>query len=114
VVGRLADRHGIRVQLRPSRAQTGTTSLVMLPDTVTYTAVEAAPDEGPVALPYSPEEAPHFAAVAAITAETVARRGHGVYETWDEPANDAMSRFLHREERRRQTTRGEHEDPSPS
>jgi signal transduction histidine kinase len=114
VVGRLADRHGIRVQLRPSREQTGTTSLVMLPDTVTYTAVEAVPDEGPVALPYSPEEAPRFAAVAAITAETVARRGHAVYETWDEPSNDAMSRFLQREERRRQTTRGEHEDPSPS
>ena len=31
VVGRLADRHGIRVQLRPSGEQAGTTSLVMLP-----------------------------------------------------------------------------------
>ncbi|WP_053171473.1 nitrate- and nitrite sensing domain-containing protein, partial [Streptomyces sp. SBT349] len=31
VVGRLAERHGIRVQLRPSGEQTGTTSLVMLP-----------------------------------------------------------------------------------
>ncbi|WP_241562757.1 nitrate- and nitrite sensing domain-containing protein [Streptomyces hoynatensis] len=31
VVGRLAARHGIRVQLRPAGEQTGTTSLVMLP-----------------------------------------------------------------------------------
>ncbi|MFF8593205.1 nitrate- and nitrite sensing domain-containing protein [Streptomyces sp. NPDC015220] len=36
VVGRLADRHGIRVQLRPSGEQAGTTSLVMLPDAITH------------------------------------------------------------------------------
>ncbi|MFF2850392.1 nitrate- and nitrite sensing domain-containing protein [Streptomyces sp. NPDC058001] len=36
VVGRLADRHGIRVQLRPSGEQAGTTSLVMLPDVITH------------------------------------------------------------------------------
>ncbi|MEV7392982.1 MULTISPECIES: nitrate- and nitrite sensing domain-containing protein [unclassified Streptomyces] len=36
VVGRLADRHGIRVQLRPSSAESGTTSLVMLPGTITW------------------------------------------------------------------------------
>ncbi|MFB7913096.1 nitrate- and nitrite sensing domain-containing protein [Streptomyces sp. NPDC056061] len=35
VVGRLSDRHGIRVQLRPSGEQAGTTSLVMLPDSIT-------------------------------------------------------------------------------
>ncbi|UGY93787.1 nitrate- and nitrite sensing domain-containing protein [Streptomyces gobiensis] len=35
VVGRLADRHGIRVQLRPSGEQAGTTSLVMLPEAIT-------------------------------------------------------------------------------
>ncbi|GAB2940209.1 nitrate- and nitrite sensing domain-containing protein [Streptomyces mayteni] len=35
VVGRLSLRHGIRVQLRPSGEQSGTTSLVMLPDTLT-------------------------------------------------------------------------------
>ncbi len=35
VVGRLADRHGIRVQLRPSGEQAGTTSLVMLPEPIT-------------------------------------------------------------------------------
>ncbi|MFF7727521.1 nitrate- and nitrite sensing domain-containing protein [Streptomyces sp. NPDC008001] len=36
VVGRLAARHGIRVQLRPSGEQAGTTSLVMLPDRITH------------------------------------------------------------------------------
>ncbi len=36
VVGRLAMRHGIRVQLRPSGEQAGTTSLVMLPDAITH------------------------------------------------------------------------------
>jgi hypothetical protein len=36
VVGRLADRHNIRVQLRPSGEQAGTTSLVMLPDAITH------------------------------------------------------------------------------
>ncbi|MCF6526583.1 nitrate- and nitrite sensing domain-containing protein [Streptomyces sp. JJ36] len=36
VVGRLADRHGIRVQLRPSGEQAGTTSLVMLPEDLTH------------------------------------------------------------------------------
>lgn len=35
VVGRLAGRHGIRVQLRPSGEQAGTTSLVMLPEPIT-------------------------------------------------------------------------------
>ncbi|RAJ63423.1 signal transduction histidine kinase [Streptomyces sp. Amel2xB2] len=35
VVGRLADRHGIRVQLRPSGQQVGTTCLVMLPAGIT-------------------------------------------------------------------------------
>ncbi|SOD67963.1 Signal transduction histidine kinase [Streptomyces zhaozhouensis] len=36
VVGRLAARHGIRVQLRPSGEQSGTTSLVMLPEAITH------------------------------------------------------------------------------
>ncbi|WP_369227690.1 nitrate- and nitrite sensing domain-containing protein [Streptomyces sp. R39] len=36
VVGRLADRHGIRVQLRPAAGGSGTTSLVMLPGTITW------------------------------------------------------------------------------
>ncbi|GAA3744858.1 hypothetical protein GCM10023082_46930 [Streptomyces tremellae] len=48
VVGRLAARHGIRVQLRPSGEQAGTTSLVMLPDAITHGGGGEAPaaDEG--------------------------------------------------------------------
>jgi signal transduction histidine kinase len=48
VVGRLADRHGIRVQLRPSGEQAGTTSLVMLPDAITHGGggEAAAPEQG--------------------------------------------------------------------
>ncbi|MEV3875400.1 nitrate- and nitrite sensing domain-containing protein [Streptomyces sp. NPDC049906] len=45
VVGRLADRHGVRVQLRPSGEQAGTTSLVMLPAALTSGAAPA--DPGP-------------------------------------------------------------------
>ncbi|MEU1667695.1 ATP-binding protein [Streptomyces sparsogenes] len=36
LVGRLSQRHGIRVQLRPSNDYDGTTSLVMLPDAITH------------------------------------------------------------------------------
>ncbi|MGW8380783.1 nitrate- and nitrite sensing domain-containing protein [Streptomyces sp. ODS28] len=36
VVGRLAGRHSIRVQLRPAGKSTGTTSLVMLPEEITH------------------------------------------------------------------------------
>ncbi len=35
VVGRLAERHGVRVQLRPSGESAGTTSLVMMPEHLT-------------------------------------------------------------------------------
>ncbi|WP_328752282.1 nitrate- and nitrite sensing domain-containing protein [Streptomyces sp. NBC_00285] len=42
VVGRLADRHGIRVQLRPSDGGQGITALAMLPDTITYRSPGAA------------------------------------------------------------------------
>ena len=88
VVGRLADRHGIRVQLRPSGEQKGTTSSVMLPDTVTYAATESVPVDGIAGVPASPEGAPNSTAFAAIIAESVAGRGHGTYEAWDEQGAD--------------------------
>ncbi|WP_093771505.1 nitrate- and nitrite sensing domain-containing protein [Streptomyces sp. yr375] len=50
VVGRLAERHGIRVQLRPSGERTGTTSLVMLPDTVAEPSPDALPDSDTLGL----------------------------------------------------------------
>ncbi|MFF2077021.1 nitrate- and nitrite sensing domain-containing protein [Kitasatospora sp. NPDC058162] len=45
VVGRLSQRHDIRVQLRPSGESAGTTSLVMLPPFVTSSAVAPEPEE---------------------------------------------------------------------
>ncbi|GAA1416687.1 nitrate- and nitrite sensing domain-containing protein [Kitasatospora putterlickiae] len=45
VVGRLSQRHDIRVQLRPSGESAGTTSLVMLPPFVTQMAAEPEPEE---------------------------------------------------------------------
>ena len=62
VVSRLAHRHGIRVQLRPSAARSGTTSLVMLPMSVTDQALpdfdtlalrEKVPEQRPVEDPFS-------------------------------------------------------------
>ncbi|MET7686891.1 nitrate- and nitrite sensing domain-containing protein [Streptomyces sp. NPDC005483] len=50
VVGRLADRHGIRVQLRPSEEGQGTTALAMLPDTITYRGTAAESDIDTMAL----------------------------------------------------------------
>ncbi|MER7708922.1 nitrate- and nitrite sensing domain-containing protein [Kitasatospora sp. NPDC097605] len=45
VVGRLSQRHDIRVQLRPSGESAGTTSLVMLPPFITQMAVAPEPEE---------------------------------------------------------------------
>ncbi|MBL1069193.1 nitrate- and nitrite sensing domain-containing protein [Streptomyces sp. 7-21] len=45
VVGRLAERHGIRIQLRPSGEQQGTTALVMLPEAITHGGGDEAPPE---------------------------------------------------------------------
>nr|BFD93402.1 nitrate- and nitrite sensing domain-containing protein [Kitasatospora sp. Xyl93] len=45
VVGRLSQRHDVRVQLRPSGESAGTTSLVMLPPFVTQSGAAPEPDE---------------------------------------------------------------------
>ncbi|WP_316526132.1 sensor histidine kinase [Kitasatospora brasiliensis] len=45
VVGRLSQRHDVRVQLRPSGESAGTTSLVMLPAFVTQSGAAPEPDE---------------------------------------------------------------------
>jgi signal transduction histidine kinase len=61
VVGRLADRHGIRVQLRPSGEQAGTTSLVMLPDLITHgggEVLDVAPADNFTVPPVAPEPLP--------------------------------------------------------
>ncbi|WP_078655833.1 nitrate- and nitrite sensing domain-containing protein [Streptomyces fulvoviolaceus] len=113
VVGRLADRHGIRVQLRPSREQTGTTSLVMLPHTIIQGAAEttafgeaAFGDPTDFAAGSLDEAQQHFAALAAATAEPPTGAGFGRHEAWDQPATDPMGRFLQREELRRHAEPG--------
>ncbi|WP_370098478.1 nitrate- and nitrite sensing domain-containing protein [Streptacidiphilus sp. MAP12-20] len=45
VVGRLAERHGVRVQLRPSGESAGTTSLVMMPEQLTQLVRVGEPEE---------------------------------------------------------------------
>ncbi|MET4926826.1 nitrate- and nitrite sensing domain-containing protein [Streptomyces sp. PSRA5] len=62
VVGRLADRHGVRVQLRPSGEQAGTTSLVMLPDAITHGGggEQPPPDDFTVSQIIPEQQAPAF------------------------------------------------------
>ncbi|MFF4547826.1 nitrate- and nitrite sensing domain-containing protein [Streptomyces sp. NPDC001406] len=87
VVGRLADRHGVHVQLRPSGEQSGTASLVMLPGTITFRAAGSEPDVDTLTLaavgtiPASRREAA-LSALAAAAAED----RFSSYEAWtDEP-----------------------------
>ncbi|MFJ2239014.1 nitrate- and nitrite sensing domain-containing protein [Streptomyces sp. NPDC087859] len=110
VVGRLADRHGIRVQLRPSRQQSGTTSLIMLPHTITYAAPHEVPVDPAAGSPYPLENAPHYAGPDGSIVESFSQGGQGAHAARDQSGTDAMSRYLYREERRRQTGHDEHED----
>lgn len=86
VVGRLADRHGIRVQLRPSGEQAGTTSLVMLPDAITHGGggEDLAQDDFTVSRivpeqPYATQETPavHTAAELGFDDSTYGAAGQG-------------------------------------
>ncbi|MBL1102844.1 sensor histidine kinase [Streptomyces coffeae] len=76
VVGRLADRHGIRVQLRPSGEQTGTTSLVMLPEPITHGGggEELPPDDFTVSR-IVPEQQPAYEDQTAASQRTAAELG---------------------------------------
>ncbi|MEU8431723.1 nitrate- and nitrite sensing domain-containing protein [Streptomyces sp. NPDC029216] len=70
VVGRLADRHSIRVQLRPSGEQAGTTSLVMLPDAITHGGGgEGIPDDDFTVSSIIPEQQAQQAAPLRTAAE---------------------------------------------
>ncbi|MBM7441608.1 nitrate- and nitrite sensing domain-containing protein [Streptomyces sp. HB132] len=107
VVGRLADRHGIRVQLRPSGEQAGTTSLVMLPDAIThggggdsaqendFTVSSIMPEQQQQSFDPMPQPLPM---------RTAAELGFddSRYETpaADSPQLDPVNRSLMREERR--------------
>ncbi|MET9607641.1 nitrate- and nitrite sensing domain-containing protein [Streptomyces sp. NPDC006512] len=104
VVGRLADRHSIRVQLRPSGEAAGTTSLVMLPDAITHGGGgEGIPDDDFTVSSIIPEQKTQQAAPLRTAAElgfddsAYDRQGDRNAEV--QPA-DPVVRSLGREERR--------------
>ncbi|MFF1482269.1 nitrate- and nitrite sensing domain-containing protein [Streptomyces sp. NPDC058301] len=105
VVGRLSDRHGIRVQLRPSGEQAGTTSLVMLPDAITHGGGgEPLPGDDFTVSQIIPEQQ-SFEAPAAPAMRTAAELGFddSRYETGEQGDSlqlDPVNRSLMREERR--------------
>ncbi|MET9418978.1 nitrate- and nitrite sensing domain-containing protein [Streptomyces klenkii] len=110
VVGRLAGRHGIRVQLRPSGEQAGTTSLVMLPDRITHGGGgedEQSPDSFTVSqmVPEQPQQPQAGQAPAMGRMRTAAELGFddSRYEQQGGtagPALDPVNRSRLREERR--------------
>ncbi|WP_455357544.1 nitrate- and nitrite sensing domain-containing protein [Streptomyces sp. SYSU K217416] len=105
VVGRLADRHGVRVQLRPSGEQAGTTSLVMLPDAITHGGGgEALPEDDFQVSQIIPEQQAYAAApVQSAPMRTAAELGFDD-SRYDVPEDardlDPVNRSLMREERR--------------
>ncbi|MFF4645227.1 nitrate- and nitrite sensing domain-containing protein [Streptomyces sp. NPDC001389] len=121
VVGRLADRHSIRVQLRPSGEQAGTTSLIMLPDAITHGGGgEGIPDDDFTVSSIIPEQQAQQAAPLRTAAELgfddsryEAQGGQGGEE---KPA-DPVVRSLGREERRAaleaQLNFGQEQAPQP-
>ncbi|MEU1488091.1 nitrate- and nitrite sensing domain-containing protein [Streptomyces sp. NPDC005752] len=108
VVGRLADRHGIRVQLRPSGEQAGTTSLVMLPDAITHGGGggESAQESDFTVSSIMPEQQQQSfdPMPQPLPMRTAAELGFddSRYETpaADSPQLDPVNRSLMREERR--------------
>ncbi|MER0448508.1 nitrate- and nitrite sensing domain-containing protein [Streptomyces sp. Edi4] len=107
VVGRLADRHGIRVQLRPSGEQAGTTSLVMLPDPITHGGGgESAPvgDDFTVSsiIPEQQQQQPYESSPAPMRTAAELGFDDSRYESGEaEPRElDPVNRSLMREERR--------------
>ncbi|MET9858762.1 nitrate- and nitrite sensing domain-containing protein [Streptomyces smyrnaeus] len=102
VVGRLADRHGIRVQLRPSGEQAGTTSLVMLPDAITHGGGgEESPEEDFTVSRIVPEQPREHDALDSRSAAELgfddSRYGAGDQQS---PPLGSISRSRFREERR--------------
>ncbi|MFJ3839220.1 nitrate- and nitrite sensing domain-containing protein [Streptomyces sp. NPDC054904] len=104
VVGRLADRHSIRVQLRPSGEAAGTTSLVMLPDAITHGGGgEGMPDDDFTVSSIIPEQKTQLAAPLRTAAEL--GFDDSAYDRQGGPSPDGATadpvvRSLGREERR--------------
>ncbi|GBQ01546.1 HAMP domain-containing protein [Streptomyces spongiicola] len=102
VVGRLSDRHGIRVQLRPSGEQAGTTSLVMLPDAITHGGGgEEVPEDDFTVSQMIPAQ-PSFDTAPALTAAELGFDDSRYEEQPDGGSRqlDPVNRSLMREERR--------------
>lgn len=106
VVGRLADRHGIRVQLRPSGEQAGTTSLVMLPDAITHggggeQALEQEEFTVSQIIPEQPLQGENFTATQPVRTAAELGFDDSRYEVPDDIRElDPVGRSLKREERR--------------
>ncbi|WP_410536264.1 nitrate- and nitrite sensing domain-containing protein [Streptomyces sp. KL2] len=110
VVGRLASRHGIRVQLRPSGEQAGTTSLVMLPEEIThggggqdeieedFTVSRIVPEQPNAAQPAHHNQQRQLS--AADLGFDDSRYGSQAGSQDDSPQHDPVGRSLTREERR--------------
>ncbi|MFD4509517.1 nitrate- and nitrite sensing domain-containing protein [Streptomyces sp. NPDC058457] len=91
VVGRLADRHGIRVQLRPAAGESGTTSLVMLPGTITWRSGTESDADTLALAAFKARATP---GLAALLAEGPADP-FGGHEAWDDgiPASGPATPF---------------------
>ncbi|MHC5704166.1 sensor histidine kinase [Streptomyces tirandamycinicus] len=102
VVGRLSDRHGIRVQLRPSGEQAGTTSLVMLPDAITHGGggEAAAPEDDFTVSQMIPAQASFEAAPMRTAAELGFDDSRYEEQPGEARQLDPVNRSLMREERR--------------
>ncbi|GGS40425.1 ATPase [Streptomyces nojiriensis] len=101
VVGRLADRHSIRVQLRPSGEAAGTTSLVMLPDAITHGGGgEGIPDDDFTVSQIIPEQQAQQAAPLRTAAELGFDDSRYDQQSPDGPPADPVGRSLGQQERR--------------
>ncbi|MGW7455524.1 nitrate- and nitrite sensing domain-containing protein [Streptomyces sp. NPDC054787] len=101
VVGRLADRHSIRVQLRPSGEAAGTTSLVMLPDAITHGGGgEGIPEDDFTVSQIIPEQKAQQAPALRTAAELGFDDSRYDEQGADGRGLDPVGRSLVREERR--------------
>ncbi|MDH6145363.1 MULTISPECIES: nitrate- and nitrite sensing domain-containing protein [Kitasatospora] len=108
VVGRLSDRHNIRVQLRPSGESAGTTSLVMLPAGLTHMRAMPEPEEEfTVSRIFNDQGADQWGQDAFPAQPTAAELGFddnlsaGDNSGGFSPALDSMQRTLRLEQRRK-------------
>jgi hypothetical protein len=108
VVGRLSDRHNIRVQLRPSGESAGTTSLVMLPTGLTHMKAMPEPEEQfTVSRIFADQGGDQWEQEAFAAQRTAAELGFddnlasGNSSGGFSPALDSMQRSLRLEQRRR-------------